>query len=98
MLSNHPLAEPLRARISIAALVGETVDLVRTGDELRGQCMAHRDRERALFVDDAKGLYRCFSCGRQGDVLQWTRETAQCSEEAAIAILGQRAGCFGADD
>jgi DNA primase len=86
------MADTLRARISMVALVGETVDLVGSGDELRGQCTAHPDRERALFVNNAKGFYQCFSCGRQGDVVQWTRETAQCSEEAAIAILGQRAG------
>ena len=91
MLSTHPIVKALRARISIADLVGETVDLVRTGNELRGECTAHPDRERGLFVQDTKGIYRCFSCGRQGDVVQWTRETARCSEEAAIAILSQRA-------
>jgi DNA primase len=98
MLSNHPFAESLRTRISIAALVGETVDLVRTGDELRGRCTAHQDRERALFVHDAKGLYQCFACGRQGDVVQWTRETARCSEEAAVAILGRRVRFHSPDD
>lgn len=91
MLSTHPNAVTLRDRISIAALIGETVHLVRSGDELRGQCTAHQDPERGLLVNDAKGLYQCFACGRQGDVVQWTRETARCDEEAAIAILGRRA-------
>ncbi|WP_422632237.1 CHC2 zinc finger domain-containing protein [Sphingobium sp.] len=91
MLSTHPNAETLRDRISIAALIGETVHLVRCGDELRGQCTAHQDRERGLLVYDAKGLYHCFACGRRGDVVQWTRETARCNEEAAIAILIRRA-------
>ncbi|MBD8552554.1 CHC2 zinc finger domain-containing protein [Sphingomonas sp. CFBP 8764] len=98
MLSTRPIANTLRARISIAALVAETVDFVRTGDELRGECTAHQDRERGLFVQDAKGLYQCFSCGRQGDVVQWTRDTVRCSEEAAIAILRQRAGFDSPDD
>ena len=98
MLSTHPVAKTLRGRIPIAALIGETVDLVRTGDELRGECTAHQDRERGLFVQDAKGLYHCFSCGRRGDVVQWTRETARCSEEEAIAILRQRAGFHNPED
>lgn len=92
MLSNHPIVEVLRARISIAALIGETVDLARAGDELRGQCTAHRDREKGLYVHEAKGIYHCFACGRQGDVVQWIRESVGCSEEAAIAILSRRAG------
>lgn len=55
MMSTHLIADTLRARISIATLVGETVDLVSTGDGLRGECPAHLDRALGLFVHDAKG-------------------------------------------
>ena len=91
MLSSHPAAVSLRARISIPTLVGETVDLSGAGHELRGRCSTHPDRDRSLFVHDAKGLYRCFACGRHGDVVQWRRELARCGEEEAIAILERRA-------
>lgn len=95
MPTSHAIIDTLREKFSIAALVCETVNLVSVGEEFRGHCSAHPDRERGLLVNNAKGFYRCFACGRQGDVVQWTKETARCDEEEAIALLCKRAGLAG---
>lgn len=88
----QPIIETLRARVPIAELVAESVELTAAGKLLRGRCSVHRDEARGLYVEEARGLYYCFSCGREGDVVRWTRESARCSEEDAIALLCERAG------
>lgn len=62
MSSISPIIETLRARVSIAPLIGETVKVLRSGEEERGECPAHRDFERSLVVLDAKGFFRCYRC------------------------------------
>lgn len=92
MRRHDPILAKLRARIPLADLVGETVDLRPAGTKLRGRCTAHRDEGGGLYVDEAEGYYLCYSCGRSGDVVRWTRETYLCSEQAAIELLCRRVG------
>lgn len=92
MPNPDPIIDILRARIPISELIEESVELTTAGDLLRGRCSAHRDDAKGLYVNRTQGSFHCFSCGRHGDVVRWTRETVRCSEEDAIALLCERAG------
>jgi DNA primase len=85
----------VRARVPLAALVAETIALADENGSLRGSCPSHPDPSRGLYVNAGKDLFHCFSCGRHGDVVQWTRDRYRVSEEQAIALLAKRAGLSG---
>ena len=61
----------LKARIDLAALVGQTVELKRVGKNLMGICPLHPDEKPSLSVNGQ--LWKCFGCDAGGDVVEWIR-------------------------
>jgi len=86
---DDPARRALNSRITISTLVAEDVGLEKEGDAWRGECPSHPDRERGLHVSDEAGAYVCFSCGRQGDAIDWVMKTRTVSEDQAFVILAK---------
>jgi DNA primase len=62
--------------------------LRRQGDELRGQCPIHKgEGARTFHVNVAKNVFKCFSCGAKGNVLDFVAAMEQCSARDAALKL-----------
>ena len=61
----------LKARIDLAALIGQTVKLKQVGSNLMGLCPFHPDQTASLSVSAQK--WNCFGCEAGGDVAEWIR-------------------------
>lgn len=61
----------LKARIDLAALIGQSVELKRVGKNLMGRCPIHDDSTASLSVNGQ--LWKCFGCDARGDVVEWIR-------------------------
>ena len=57
------------ARVNLSDVVGPYTSFKRAGRELVGICMFHKERTPSLRVNDAKGTYHCFGCGKSGDAI-----------------------------
>lgn len=90
-IPDHTIREVL-ARTDLAAVVGEMVDLQRSGAELRGLCPFHNEKTPSFYVNKAKGVYRCYGCGASGDTVTFVRETRGLSFIEAVEALADRAG------
>lgn len=95
MTTRNDLIAELRARVPLAALIRETTALGQENGRLRGSCPSHPDAARGLYMNEGGDFFHCFSCGRHGDVVQWTRDQHRVSEEQAIALLATRTGLSG---
>lgn len=82
----------LRQKVDLVALVGETVELRRTGGKFVGKCPFHEDRRPSFQVDPAEGFYKCWGCGKTGDAVQWVREHSDASFLDAVEQLARHAG------
>jgi len=82
----------LKLRVNIADVVSRTVALKKAGSRLRGLCPFHNEKTPSFNVDADKGFYKCFGCGKAGDIISFVRETEQLSFTEAIEALGQRFG------
>lgn len=78
--------EAVRARVLIEDVIGETVALRRSGGSLMGRCPFHDDRRPSLSVKD--GGFRCFGCGKSGDVFAFVMERDGLDFPAAVRALG----------
>lgn len=76
----------------LAALVGETVPLRKTGAELYGRCPYHPDKSPTLRVNQSKGLWHCPSCQIGGDAISWLRHRDHITFIEAANSLAQRVG------
>ena len=67
--------DELRARVSLAAIVGRRVKLVKRGREYIGLCPFHKEKTPSFSVVEDKGFYHCFGCGAHGDVIGFSMQT-----------------------
>lgn len=84
--------DELRAKVSIADVVGEKVKLVRKGREYTGLCPFHNEKTPSFTVNEAKGFYHCFGCGAHGDILKFEMEANNLPFMEALEKLAHKAG------
>ena len=83
----------LKLRVNLADVVSRVVTLRKAGGtRLKGLCPFHNEKTPSFHVDSDKGFYKCFGCGKAGDVITFVRETEQLGFSEAVEAIGQRFG------
>jgi len=91
MFSKSTLDE-IRDRVSIATLVGERIQLKRSGRNFKANCPFHKEKTPSFMVSDDKGIYHCFGCGEGGDIFEFVRKFDGVSFSDAVRYLASRVG------
>jgi DNA primase len=73
-------------------LIGESVELKRTGSDYRGPCPFHGGTHRNFAVIPKKGRYYCFVCHESGDVFTWLMKRTGMDYPTAIREVARRTG------
>lgn len=84
--------DEIRARLSLADVVGRKVKLVKKGREHSGLCPFHNEKTPSFTVSEDKGFYHCFGCGAHGDVIGFVMQTEGLSFPEAAERLALEAG------
>ena len=71
--------EQLRANTDIESVISPYVNLRRRGKNLVGLCPFHNEKTPSFSVSPAKGLCKCFSCGKGGNSVHFIMEHEQMS-------------------
>lgn len=66
--------ERVKALADIASVIGNFVELRRTGVDFYGNCPFHDDRKRKMRVSPRRKTFTCFSCGEKGDVISFIQK------------------------
>ena len=84
--------DELRARVSIADVVGAKVKLTKKGREYQGLCPFHNEKTPSFTVNESKGFYHCFGCGAHGDIIKFEMEANGLPFMDALQKLAHQAG------
>lgn len=84
--------ERVRAATDFLQLVEETVELKARGGSYWGRCPFHADKSPSFHVDPAMGVWKCFGCGKGGDLYSYVMERESLDFPDAIRYLADRAG------
>ena len=84
--------DELAARNPIEEVVGQYVNLKRSGSNLFGLCPFHGEKTASFSVAPDKGIYYCFGCHKGGSVINFEMEIEGLSYPDAVRALAQRAG------
>ncbi len=84
--------EAIRAAIDIVEVVGEYVPLRRRGANWFGLCPFHEEKTPSFSVNPHLGIFKCFGCGRGGDVFAFIQQIEHVSFVEAVRMLAERAG------
>jgi len=90
--------ERIRERVSIAAIIGESVKLQRRGRSLLGLCPFHKEKTPSFHVNEERGRYHCFGCQASGDAFRFVQETEGLTFIEAVRRLAEKAGVEVEDD
>ena len=77
-------------RADIKEVVEEFVTLRRAGVNYRGLCPFHDEKTPSFYVSPARGICKCFSCGKGGNVVHFLMEHEQISFPEAIRWLAAK--------
>ena len=83
--------DELRARVSIADVVGAKVKLTKKGREYQGLCPFHNEKTPSFTVNESKGFYHCFG-GAHGDIIKFEMEANGLPFIDALQKLAHQAG------
>ncbi len=76
----------------IVAIIGDYVDLKKSGNSYKGLCPFHNEKTPSFTVDDRKQLFHCFGCGEGGDVVSFIMHKEGLSYIDAMKYLANKAG------
>ena len=79
-------------RISIQDVIAEHVTLKRRGVRWVGLCPFHSEKTPSFTVSPERGLFKCFGCGKGGDVFSFVQLRENVSFMEAMRQLADRAG------
>lgn len=82
----------IRENSDIVAIIGEYVDLKKSGNTFKGLCPFHNEKTPSFTVDDKKQLFHCFGCGAGGDVVSFIMQKEGLSYPEALKYLANKTG------
>jgi DNA primase len=88
--SYREFADQLLATADIVEVVEQYVELKRAGSNLKGLCPFHQEKTPSFNVHPGKQIYKCFGCGKGGDVIGFVREIERVGYAEALKILARR--------
>ena len=84
--------DELAVRNPIEDVVGQYVNLKRSGSNLFGLCPFHGEKTASFSVAPDKGIYYCFGCHKGGSAINFMMEVEGLSYPDAVRSLAKRAG------
>jgi DNA primase len=76
----------------IVDVVGQYLSLQPAGQKFKALCPFHDDHNPSFIVDPHWQNFRCWACGKYGDVLTFIQEHDHVSFREALELLARRAG------
>jgi DNA primase len=79
-------------RTDIVEVIGDYVQLKRTGANAKGLCPFHQEKTPSFTVSPAKGLFYCFGCHASGNVFRFLMQHEHMTFPEAVRFLAARYG------
>lgn len=86
------IIEQVRDSADLISIIGETVELKRTGADYRGPCPFHGGQHRNFAVIPKKGRYYCFVCKESGDIFSWYMKRLGMDYPSAVREVARKMG------
>lgn len=84
--------DQIRSDVNILDIVGQYVQLHRSGSNWFGLCPFHTEKTGSFSVNEPKQFFHCFSCGRGGNVFKFLMEIEDLTFPEAVYRTAELAG------
>ena len=87
---DQPTIDRILDAAQIVDVVSEFVTLRKRGVNFVGLCPFHDDKTPSFYVSPAKGLCKCFACGKGGNAVHFVMEHEQMTYPEALRWLAKK--------
>ena len=77
---------------NIVDVIGSYFPLKRAGSNYKARCPFHDEKTPSFVVSEKKQIFKCFGCGKSGNVITFVRDYEKISFFEALKKLAHRAG------
>jgi DNA primase len=86
------MLEEIKEKLDIVEFVKNYVELKKVGSYYRGLCPFHSEKNPSFYVSPQRQIFKCFGCGRGGDVVTFYMMIENLDFKTAIKRLGELVG------
>lgn len=86
------IIEDIKQAAQIEDVIGDFVTLKKKGHYMMACCPFHHEKTPSFTVTPAKGIYKCFGCGKAGDSLQFVMDIEGLNYPEALKYLAAKYG------
>ena len=87
---DRQIIDKIMTATRIEEVIGSFIPLRKRGENYIGICPFHKGIVPSFYVSPGKGIYKCFSCGKGGDVISFLKEYKGFSYLEAIQWLSEK--------
>ena len=77
---------------NIIDVIGSYFPLKKSGSNFKSRCPFHDEKTASFVVSEKKQIYKCFGCGKAGNVITFVRDYEKVSFMEAVKKLASRVG------
>ena len=91
---SEAVIESIKNRLRLSDVVSSYVRLTRVGstDDHKACCPFHHEKTPSFLVHDNQGFYKCFGCGKSGNMFNFVMEMDHVTFPEAVEMLARKAG------
>ncbi|MEM1043427.1 MAG: DNA primase [Bacteroidota bacterium] len=84
--------EEVKAATDIVDVVSDYVRLKKAGSNFKGLCPFHNEKTPSFNVNPSMGIFKCFGCGKGGNVYSFLMEVEGLGFVETVRMLAEKAG------
>ena len=82
--------EKIKDTLRIEEVIGDYVNLKRSGSNYLGLCPLHGEKNPSFNVNPSRGIFKCFGCGEGGDAIAFLMKLDGLSYLEALKVIARK--------
>lgn len=95
LLYSRRMATPvelIKEKLDVATVVRGYIELMPAGRNFKARCPFHGEKTPSFVVTPDRGSWKCFGCGKGGDIFSFVQEYEHVEFPDALRLLAEKAG------
>lgn len=84
--------ELIKEKLDVATVIRAYIELIPAGRNFKARCPFHGEKTPSFVVTPDRGSWKCFGCGKGGDIFSFVQEYEHIEFPDALRLLAEKAG------